>query len=225
MKRINGEWLTKEEAYHKHHRLIRYTANRYIEVGKRYGCDADDLFQIACIGFLNAYDNYEDNGGKFSSYAVPTMRGKIRNTFRDKGHLVNVSRTAFMLGKQIYDNGLQDENDTHIMNYFGVSREHAIEALSLIRGMCKSLNKLVGEDEEELGDLLGRESDFTSVFVNEFLDSLTNRDKTIFLMAVKGAPQREISEAVGVGQVQVSRVFRKLKERYKQYQEGVEVNG
>ena len=77
-------------------RLIRENAGLIWSVAKRFlgrGADADDLYQLGCLGFLKAVEGFDlAFGTQFSTYAVPKIAGEIRRFLRDDG-AVKVSRT------------------------------------------------------------------------------------------------------------------------------------
>src|SRR6478736_5530904 len=69
--------------------LARQLARRYERPGEPF----DDLFQVACLGLVNAIDRFDfDRGLAFSSYAVPTILGEIKRYFRDRTWSVRVPR-------------------------------------------------------------------------------------------------------------------------------------
>ena len=77
-------------------RLITENAGLIWSIARRYmgrGTEADDLYQLGCLGFLKAVDGFDLNfGTQFSTYAVPKISGEIRRFLRDDG-TIKVSRT------------------------------------------------------------------------------------------------------------------------------------
>jgi len=77
-------------------RLIEENAGLIWSVAKRFigrGTEADDLYQLGCLGFLKAVAGFDlDYGTQFSTYAVPKIAGEIRRFLRDDG-AIKVSRT------------------------------------------------------------------------------------------------------------------------------------
>ena len=68
--------------------LIRSLVTRF----KNKGVDYDDLFQLGCIGFLKAINNFDESFNvRFSTYAVPMILGEIKRFLRDDG-IIKVSR-------------------------------------------------------------------------------------------------------------------------------------
>ena len=67
-------------------------------IAKKYsgkGVDYDDIYQVACIGLINAIERFDANKGyKFVTFATPTIMGEIKKYFRDKGFLIKIPRPA-----------------------------------------------------------------------------------------------------------------------------------
>ena len=92
-----GDNSAKEALVEHNVSLVKCIVKRYL--GK--GVDYDDLFQIACIGFLKAIAGFDESFGvKFSTYAVPMIAGEIKRFMRDDGS-VKVSRTMKQTAKEI----------------------------------------------------------------------------------------------------------------------------
>ena len=76
-------------------RLIEENSGLIWSIARRFsgrGVDADDLYQLGCVGFLKAIEGFDESyGTKFSTYAVPKISGEIRRFLRDDG-AVKVSR-------------------------------------------------------------------------------------------------------------------------------------
>ena len=85
----NGDLHAREELISGNIRLVLSVIQRF---GSR-GEDADDLFQVGCIGLIKAIDNFDlDVGVRFSTYAVPMIIGEIRRYLRDNS-MIRVSRS------------------------------------------------------------------------------------------------------------------------------------
>ena len=77
-----GDGVAKETLIVENVSLVKCIVKRYL--GK--GVDYDDLFQIACMGFLKAINGFDESFGvKFSTYAVPMFAGEIKRFMRDDG--------------------------------------------------------------------------------------------------------------------------------------------
>ena len=92
----NGDENAKEIIFVNNAPLIKSIIRRF----KGKGVEYDDLYQIACIGFLKAIKNYDETFGvKFSTYTVPMVIGEIKRYMRDNG-AIKVSRTLKILAKK-----------------------------------------------------------------------------------------------------------------------------
>ena len=93
-----GDNAAKETLIEHNVSLVKCIVKRYL--GK--GVDYDDLFQIACIGFLKAITGFDESFGvKFSTYAVPMIAGEIKRFMRDDGS-VKVSRAMKQTAKEMH---------------------------------------------------------------------------------------------------------------------------
>ena len=91
-----GDAKAKETLLQHNVSLVKSIVKRYL--GK--GVDYDDLFQIACMGFLKAIAGFDEKfGAKFSTYAVPMIAGEIKRFMRDDGS-VKVSRGMKQTAKE-----------------------------------------------------------------------------------------------------------------------------
>ena len=113
--------------------LARQLARRYQRPDEPF----DDLFQVACLGLLNAIDRFDlERGIAFSSYAVPTILGEIKRYFRDRTWSVRVPRDLQDLALKV-DRAVSDlDRELHrrptideIAAKVGVDHEHVLEAL------------------------------------------------------------------------------------------------
>lgn len=93
----SGDGKAKETLIENNVSLVKCIVKRYL--GK--GVDYDDLFQIACMGFLKAIAGFDESFGvKFSTYAVPMIAGEIKRFMRDDGS-VKVSRAMKQTAKEM----------------------------------------------------------------------------------------------------------------------------
>jgi len=217
MKLINDEWITKDECFDKHFKLIHESVQKFKTLGTKSGLDYDDLFQIGAVGLILAYDRFEaERGFRFSTYAKPVIQGTVYRELRDKGRLVKHTRNSFQISSHIHKQGLQDESVTTIMNHFNIKRDLAREALEVTKGSTTSLQKET-IDGLDIESLLGAEDDTSYLYIEDFVNMLSDRDKHLLSLKLQKKTQREISEQIGVSQVQVSRDLHKIGKRLQMY--------
>lgn len=93
----NGDEKAKQQLLESNAPLLKSIIRRFRNKGVEY----DDLFQIACIGFLKAINNFDESFNvKFSTYTVPMVVGEIKRYMRDNG-AIKVSRTLKVLANKI----------------------------------------------------------------------------------------------------------------------------
>ena len=192
------------------------------------GVDPDDLYQIGCIGFLKAINGFDtEYGTQFSTYAVPKISGEIRRFLRDDG-AIKVSRGLKEQAQRIrlVRNELEQR--------FG--REPTLKELSEATGICpediataetatgptQSLQYESGEEGFSLENILGdygQEERLVERFsLDEAIKKLPEREQMVIsLRYFHGLTQDKTSKAVGVSQVQVSRLERKAIEQLRLY--------
>lgn len=217
-RRINGELLTLDEAVKKNNKLIWSVVQRFVKRGAAIGLEPNDLHSIAAIGFIKAFNNFDPDvyPVKFSTYSVPTMKGEIQRHFRDNAGDVKFSRRVIELGNHISYAEMVDEKPEITALHFDVTVDEVNEALEfLFNKFARSTEEVIYSQDGgdiTLGEQLvdNRLSDYTSVNVTTFLDSLEPRDRTIIELMLQEKTQSEIGQALGVTQVQVSRLIRKL---------------
>lgn len=187
-------------------------ARRFTHRGEPYS----DLQQIARLGLVKAVERYEpERAVPFPTFATPTMTGEIKRYFRDRTWAVAVPRstkdvrtlvsTAFEKLEQDLERAPTADE---VASYSGVSTSAVESALHANRAYrTSSLDALERPDQPALdADLQERELEIAT---REALARLDERKRTIlFLRFYEDRTQREIGEAVGVGQVQVSRLIR-----------------
>ena len=188
------------------------------------GVEADDLYQLGCLGFLKAVQGFDFSYGTcFSTYAVPKIAGEIRRFLRDDG-AVKVSRGVKERGTAIRT---ARDRLTHLLG-----REPTLSELSEETGLeteeiaaAEEANLPVASLQMETGDggftlesVLGTEGMEEGVVeklaLRGAIESLPDREKqVIFLRYYKNLTQDKAAKVLGVSQVQVSRIERKAMER------------
>ena len=187
----------------------------------------EDLFQIGCIGFIKSIKRFDTNFDvRLSTYAVPYMIGEIKRYIRDDGP-IKVSRSIKELGVKIKE--LEKEylckkgkeiTEEEIAKELKVSKEDIIlakEAGNSIESFenasytnsknGKSISLIekisTGKNEEEILT--------NKLVVNDLINSLEQRDKELIMLRFfKEKTQSQVAEILGITQVQVSRIERKI---------------
>lgn len=186
------------------------------------GTEADDLFQIGCIGLIKAIEKFDTTFNvKFSTYAVPMIMGEIKRHLRDDG-IIKVSRSLKELSikaKAVMDKLskelCREPTVKEVAENLQVSVEELVMALDATV-MPESINAKIGEDGKELETTLGYDEDMEQNVVNkiaikEALSNLTTRERQIIILRYfKDKTQSQIATQLGISQVQVSRIEKKV---------------
>jgi len=198
--------------------LARSLAARYANRGE----SLDDLVQVACIGIMKAIDGFDlSRDVRFSSYATPTVLGEIKRHFRDKTWAVRVPRglqeLQIRVAKARDQLTLELGRSPTVQELAVAVNEPFDEVLATIQSAgarrTRSLEEPAGEDgtlADSLGDadpeLVRAE---LRVLLDDALIALSERDREVLRLRFEDdLTQTEISEQVGVSQMQVSRIIR-----------------
>ncbi len=189
------------------------------------GYELEDLFQIGCIGFVKAVQRFNtDYETKLSTYAVPMIIGEIKRFIRDNGP-VKVSRSLKELAckvRQLQDdeekNGREELSIEELSNKLNVSKEDIVIALDST-SYVESLDRKIYDDETTIGERVIYEDNeykdlLNKITIEKMLEMLNEKEKRVILYRYfKEKTQTEISNILGISQVQVSRIEKKALEK------------
>lgn len=183
--------------------------------------NADDLFQIGCIGLMKAIDNFDTSlQVKFSTYAVPMIIGEIRRYLRDNNS-IRVSRslrdTAYkaIYARESYTKKyLKEPTIEEIAGEIGIPKEDVVYALDAIQSPVSLYDPVYTEGGDalyvmdQISDKKNREENWVeSISLNEAMQRLDEREKQIIrLRFYEGRTQMEVASEIGISQAQVSRL-------------------
>lgn len=207
-------------------RLIEENSGLIWSIAKRFfgrGVDADDLYQLGCVGFLKAIDGFDESfGTRFSTYAVPKISGEIRRFLRDDG-TVKVSRGIKEQAAQIKSARLaleqrigREPNISELAAETGFSPEE-IAFAEVATGPAESLQRETGEDgftlELVLGDYAAEEKMVEHVALRAAIEKLPDKERQVVaLRYYHGMTQQNCAKVMRVSQVQISRLERRAVE-------------
>lgn len=193
------------------------------------GIENDDLYQLGCLGFLKAINNFDCSFNvKFSTYVVPMVVGEIKRFMRDDG-AVKVSRAIKTLNIKInkfidafYNETKRRPSLQEIADEFKISQQEVVLTMDSAK-MPVSLYTPFEDGEEEGLTIIDRfdgensSGDFVEdLALKDVINKLNERDKKIILLRYfQDKTQSEIAKALGVSQVQVSRLENKILETLK----------
>lgn len=188
------------------------------------GYETEDLYQIGALGFIKAIQRYDVSyETKISTYAVPYILGEIKRFIRDDG-MIKVSRSIKELAIKIRDlqNQYKEKQELTI-NKMAEILNVSIEDINLAMEATRPIES-INEDSYNDGDKnnvskieqIENKKDEMSNIVNKIalngvINSLDEREKQIILLRYyRGKTQSEVSKILGISQVQVSRIERRI---------------
>ena len=212
-----GDQEARRELIEGNLRLVLSVIQRFAGRGE----NADDLFQVGCVGLIKAIDNFDINQPvRFSTYGVPMIIGEIRRYLRDNS-AIRVSRsmrdTAYKV-LQVRDKYLAENQREptveQIAQELGIPREEVVFAMDAIVDPV-SLYEPVYSDGgdaicvmDQVSDTRNTDAAWTyRIALKEARNRLDDRERRILsLRFYEGKTQMEVSAEVGISQAQVSRL-------------------
>lgn len=195
-----------------------------LSVIKRFSASAeqaDDLFQIGCIGLMKAIDNFDLSlGVQFSTYAVPMIVGEIRRYLRDNNS-IRVSRSlrdtaykAIYARENYVKTNLKEPTIMEIAKETGISKEEIVYALDAIQSPMSLYEPVYTEGGDtlyvmdQISDKKNREENWVQdLALQDAISRLNPREKYIIrLRFFEGRTQMEVASEIGISQAQVSRL-------------------
>ena len=194
--------------------------------------NADDLFQIGCVGLMKAVDHFDpDRLVKFSTYAVPMIIGEIRRYLRDNSS-IRVSRslrdTAYkaIYAKEVYVRlYMKEPTVQEIAEEIGIAKEDVVFALDAIQ-VPMSLHEPVYSDGgdtlyvmDQVSDKKNREENWVEeLSLDAAMERLNERERYIItLRFFEGKTQMEVAEQISISQAQVSRLEKNALKTMRKY--------
>lgn len=183
--------------------------------------NADDLFQIGCIGLMKAIDNFDTTlQVKFSTYAVPMIIGEIRRYLRDNS-TIRVSRSlrdtaykAIYARENYLKNNLREPTIMEIASEIGMGKEEIVYALDAIQSPMSLYEPVYTEGGDTLyvmdqvSDKKNKEENWVeNLALQDAMNRLNTRERHIVnLRFYEGKTQMEVAQEIGISQAQVSRL-------------------
>jgi RNA polymerase sporulation-specific sigma factor len=211
--------------------LVSAVSKKFLNRGYEY----EDIFQIGCMGLVKAINNFDPGYNvKFSTYAVPMIMGEIKRFLRDDG-IIKVSRSIKNNARKLhYDKEElskkldRDPTIDELSEYSGMSIEDILFASESVNNMQYLYDTIHQDDGAPvlLIDKLSEVSEEDSGIVDkiELKEALTNLDvksrQIIMLRYFKDKTQVQVAKMLGISQVQVSRIEKKVLKMMKDKLEG-----
>lgn len=201
--------------------LVSSLSKKFLNRGYEY----DDIFQIGCIGLVKAINNFNDSFNvKFSTYAVPMIVGEIKRFLRDDG-MIKVSRSVKNTARKLhYDKDSltkvlgREPTIEELSEYSKVGQEEILTALESASSM-QYLYDTIHQDEgtpvlliDKISDNPEEDSDVIDrLALKEALGKLDPKSRQIIMLRYfKDKTQIQVAKMMGISQVQVSRIEKKV---------------
>lgn len=212
-----GDKLAREKLINGNLRLVLSVIQKFSARGE----NADDLFQVGCIGLIKAIDNFDPSlCVRFSTYGVPMIAGEVRRFLRDAG-AVRVSRsvrdTAYRVlqaKEKLMGDSQREPTVDEIAHELGIKKQEVVFALDAIADPVSLYEPVYTEGGDsvcvmdQIGDTKNTdESWLERLALNEAVSHLSDRERRILaLRYYDGRTQMEVAREIGISQAQVSRL-------------------
>lgn len=213
----NGDKTARESLVEGNLRLVLSVIQRFAGRGE----NADDLFQVGCVGLIKAIDNFDiDQNVRFSTYGVPMIIGEIRRYLRDNSP-IRVSRslrdTAYhilQVREKLQRESQREPTVEQIAHALDIPREDVVIAMEAVVEPV-SLSDPVYADSGDAVTVMDQVRDqkntdekwLECIALRDALSCLSPRERHILALRFSdGKTQMEVSDEVGISQAQVSRL-------------------
>lgn len=201
--------------------LVSAITKKFLNRGYEY----EDIYQIGCMGLVKAVNNFDASYGvKFSTYAVPMIMGEIKRFIRDDG-MIKVSRSVKTTARKLhYDREIltkelnREPTLEELSNYSGVEKEEIIFATESANSMQYLYDTIHQQDGapimliDKISDNYEEDSDLVNrLALKEVIGTLDIKSRQIIMLRYfKDKTQVEVARMLGISQVQVSRIEKKV---------------
>ena len=194
--------------------------------------NADDLFQIGCVGLMKAVDHFDPSRlVKFSTYAVPMIIGEIRRYLRDYNS-IRVSRSlrdiaykAIYTKENMIKKNLKEPTIDEIADEIGIEKEMIVYALDAIQNPVSLFEPVYTEGGDtlyvmdQISDKKNKEENWVEkLSLSDAMNRLSERENFIInLRFFEGKTQMEVADEIHISQAQVSRLEKSALKTIRQY--------
>ncbi|MBM7870109.1 RNA polymerase sporulation-specific sigma factor [Clostridium pascui] len=201
--------------------LVSAITKKFLNRGYEY----EDIYQIGCMGLVKAVNNFDASYGvKFSTYAVPMIMGEIKRFIRDDG-MIKVSRSVKTTARKLhYDKEIltkelnREPTLEELSNYSGVEKEEIIFATESANSMQYLYDTIHQQDGapimliDKISDNYEEDSELVNrLALKEVIGTLDIKSRQIIMLRYfKDKTQVEVAKMLGISQVQVSRIEKKV---------------
>ncbi|MDP4179381.1 MAG: RNA polymerase sporulation sigma factor SigF [Bacillota bacterium] len=201
--------------------LVSAISKKFLNRGYEY----EDIFQIGSIGLIKAFNNFDSSYNvRFSTYAVPMIIGEIKRFLRDDG-IIKVSRSIKNLAKKLhYDKEAlskklnREPTIEELAEFSGISSEDIVFATESVSGL-QYLYDTIHQDDgapvlliDKLSENCEEDKEIVDkLALKEALNSLDVKSRQVIMLRYfKDKTQIQVAKMLGISQVQVSRIEKKV---------------
>lgn len=215
-----------------HLNLVQWVITRHYGGGhnmaRRLGLDVEDLFQTGCVGLMRAchqYDPTNEKGASFSTYAIMKIRSELTHAIRDDNYYLKFSMEVRSLASQVAK--LEEPTPEKIQAELKVSYETALDLYFYMNRRMTSLHSTTYKtglfdsilmDEIASTEQAAGEAALRFIELEERLSVLSEKQRNVCYLSLKGLTQKEIAQKLGIRQQLVSEMqrssVRKIQEVY-----------
>lgn len=219
----NGNQQAKELIVNQNIGLVKNLAMKYA-VGSY---EIDDLMQIGFVGLVKAIERFDTSFDvMFSTYAVPMILGEIKRYIRDDGK-IKISRQLKIemknlknIQQEYYNKHGKSPKISYLASQMEVSSEHIMEILEAIDSLAnvESLDNQLLPEGAHCSEYIDEEQQNVNIIdLKTAIKELENRERQIIILRYfKDMTQQQVAKIIGISQVQVSRIEKKVLQRMKE---------
>lgn len=217
----------RNEIVNRYTYLAEIISRKFLNRGVEY----EDIYQVACIALIKAVERFDpEKGFKFVSFATPTIVGEIKRYFRDKSSAIRIPRRIYELYQKVNmakDHLSQELNRTpkvdEIAAYLNIKPENVLEIVESwnVYNIQSFDQSAYNDDDIELHETIGdNDTEFERIENKDFLEKSISKfneaeREFIRLRYFDRKTQKEIAERMGVSQMYISRLEKKVLERFR----------
>lgn len=223
---------TRNELVERYLYMVDILAKKYVNKGVDY----DDLYQVGSMALVFAVERFDpDKGFEFTSFATPTIIGEIKRYFRDKGWAIKVPRKWKEISAKI-PNAKETLSQklgrapliSELAEYLDVTEEEVLEAMESGQAygtfsLQQTFDETGNEGESPIFERftakeeLGYTNFEDSEIIKQVMETFSDQEKKVFAMRFfADKTQQEIANEIGVSQMTVSRMEKKLRSRFRE---------
>lgn len=223
---------TRNELVERYLYMVDILAKKYVNKGVDY----DDLYQVGSMALVFAVERFDpDKGFEFTSFATPTIIGEIKRYFRDKGWAIKVPRKWKEISAKI-PNAKESLSQklgraplvSELADYLDVTEEEVLEAMESGQAygtfsLQQTFDETGNEGESPIFERftakeeLGYTNFENSEIIKQVMETFSDQEKKVFAMRFfADKTQQEIANEIGVSQMTVSRMEKKLRSRFRE---------